>query len=119
MKWILLTVIIVSTVISDVLQSREMKSASGASASAPGLAKVLGLIVARRDLGWAIVCMAISFFAFLALVHTEPLSFAVPASAGSFVLETILAKFVLGEKLAIRRAAGAILVACGILLVAR
>jgi uncharacterized membrane protein len=118
-KWLLLAVIILSTVISDLLQSREMKTVSGPSAEAPGLVKVLGLIASRRDLAFAILCMAISFFAFLALVQTQPLSFAVPASAGSFVLETILAKFVLGEKVAIRRAAGAVLVACGILLVAR
>ncbi len=119
MKWLLLAVIIVTTVVSDVLQSREMRTAGGASATAPSLVKVLGLIASRRDLALAIVCMAISFFAFLALVQTQPLSFAVPASAGSFVLETILAKFVLGEKVAIRRVAGAVLVACGILLVAR
>ena len=44
---------------------------------------------------------------------------AVPASAASFALETVLAKFVLGERLAARRAAGAILVCGGIVLVAR
>ncbi len=42
----------------------------------------------------AILCMAASFFAFLALVQTQPLSFAVPASAATFVLETVLAKIV-------------------------
>jgi drug/metabolite transporter (DMT)-like permease len=118
-KWLLLAVIVVSTVVSDVLQSREMRIAGDGSDVAPGLGRVLRLIASRRYLALAIVCMAISFFAFLALVQTQPLSFAVPASAGSFVLETILAKFVLGEKVAIRRAAGAVLVACGILLVAR
>jgi drug/metabolite transporter (DMT)-like permease len=117
MKWVLLAVIVISTVVSDVLQSREMRTA--ANGPAPGLVKVLGLIAARHNLALAMVCMAISFFAFLALIQTEPLSFAVPASAGSFVMETILAKFVLGEKVAMRRAAGAVLVACGILLVAR
>jgi hypothetical protein len=41
----------------------------------------------------------------MALVQNEPLSFAVPASAGSFVLETVLAKFVLHEEIGMRRAA--------------
>ena len=119
MKWILLAVIIGSTVVSDVLQSREMRMAAKGSPDAPGLGRVLALTVSRGYLALAILCMAVSFFAFLALVQTEPISFAVPASAGSFVLETLLAKFFLGERIAMRRAAGAALVACGIVLVAR
>jgi drug/metabolite transporter (DMT)-like permease len=118
MKWVLLGVIVVTTVVADILQSREMRSA-GDGTTAPGLGKVLALIGSRGALAFAILCMAVSFFAFLALVQTEPISFAVPASAGSFVLETVLAKFVLGERIAMRRAAGALLVACGILFVAR
>jgi drug/metabolite transporter (DMT)-like permease len=119
MRWLLLAIIVVSTVISDLLQSREMKSAAKPSGSAPPLWRVLQLIVSRRDLLLAIGCLTISFFAFLALLQTQPLSFAVPASAGSFILETVLAKFVLGERLTTRRTAGAVLVAAGILLVAR
>ena len=63
--------------------------------------------------------MAISFFAFMALVQVAPLSFAVPASAATFVLETILAKFVLKESVGPRRAAGALLVLSGVVLLAR
>jgi drug/metabolite transporter (DMT)-like permease len=63
--------------------------------------------------------MAVSFFAFMALVQTAPLSFAVPASAATFVLETLLAKLVLKENVGKRRAAGALLVMGGVLLLAR
>lgn len=119
MKWVILSVVVVSAVLGDLLQSAEMKSASRGTTRAPGLAHVLALIVTRWRLGLSIVSMAISFFAFLALVRTEPLSFAVPASAASFALETILAKFVLGERLHTRRMAGAILVCAGIMMVAR
>ncbi len=63
--------------------------------------------------------MAVSFFAFMALVQTAPLSFAVPASAATFVLETVLAKLVLKEDVGKRRAAGALLVMGGVLLLAR
>ena len=119
MKWVLLAVIIVSTVVSDILQSREMRRAGEGSPNAPGVGRVMALVASRGYLILSIVCLAISFFAFLALVQTEPVSFAVPASAGSFVLETLLAKFLLGERVAMRRGAGAVLVAFGILLVAR
>jgi len=118
MRWVLVMIIVVSTVVSDLLQSREMKLAAGGEGAAPGLGRVLALIASRRDLIVSIVCMAISFFAFLALVQTQPLSFAVPASAGSFALETVLAKLVLREQIALRRAAGALLVVAGIVLVA-
>ncbi len=117
MRWIWLSAVVISAVLGDLLQSREMKTEGGAGA--PGMGRVLKLIVTRWSLLASIVCMAVSFFAFLALVRTEPLSFAVPASAASFALETVLAKFVLGEHLAARRAAGAILVCGGIVLVAR
>lgn len=118
MKWVLLAVITIATAVSDVLQSREMRKAGKGNPEAPGLGRVLALIVSRGYLVLSIVCLAVSFFAFLILVQTEPISFAVPASAGSFVLETVLAKFLLGERIAMRRGAGAVLVACGILLVA-
>jgi drug/metabolite transporter (DMT)-like permease len=63
--------------------------------------------------------MAFSFFAFMALVQIAPLSFAVPASAATFILETVLAKFVLQEQVGKRRAAGALLVLGGVVLLAR
>ena len=52
--------------------------------------------------------MAVSFFAFLALVQREALSFAVPASAASFILETILARTLLKEHLDKKRMIGAV-----------
>ena len=119
MKWLLLSVIVVATVLSDLLQSYEMKRSGEQSVNARGLARLLRMIVSRRYLFLAIVCMAVSFFAFMALVQTAPLSFAVPASAATFVLETILAKFVLNEAVGKRRTAGALLVLGGVLLLAK
>ena len=119
MKWFLLLVVILSAVAGDLLQSREMKLAGKRSAMLPGAGRVLGLIFERRWLLLAVVSMAVSFFAFLALVQTEPISFAVPASAGSFVLETLFAGIILKERLSPRRTVGALVVFGGILLVAR
>ena len=119
MKWILLSVIVLATVLGDLLQSYEMKLSGEQRVNARGLARLLVLIVSRRYLFLSIICMAVSFFAFMALVQTAPLSFAVPASAATFVLETVLAKFVLKEQVGRRRAAGALLVLGGVLLLAR
>jgi len=118
MKWILLALVILTTVLGDLLQSREMKLAAEHRGNIPGAGSVVKLIFARRYLFLAIASMGISFFAFLALVQTEPISFAVPASAGSFVVETILAKLLLKEHLSRRKTLGTLAVFGGILLVA-
>jgi len=117
MKWVLVLTMVLATVLSDVLQSYEMKRAGEQSVGARGLAHLLRLMVQRRFLILAVACMAVSFFSFMALVQVEPLSFAVPASAASFVVETVLAKFVLRERIGARRAAGALIVLCGVVLI--
>jgi drug/metabolite transporter (DMT)-like permease len=117
MKWTLVILMVVATVLSDLLQSFEMKRAGEQSVGAQGLMRLLREIARRRFLILAIGCMAVSFFSFMALVQTEPLSFAVPASAASFVLETVLARVVLRERISARRAAGALIVLCGVVLV--
>jgi drug/metabolite transporter (DMT)-like permease len=119
MKWVLLAIIVVATVLGDLLQSYEMKRSGEQAVSAQGLAKLLRMIVSKRYLLLSIAAMAISFFAFMALVQIAPLSFAVPASAATFVLETALAKLVLKEEVGPRRAAGALLVLGGVILLAR
>ena len=75
---------------------------------------LLKMIAQRKFLILAIVCMAFSFFSFMALVQVEPLSFAVPASAASFILETVLAKLVLKENVGLKRAVGALIVLAGV-----
>jgi drug/metabolite transporter (DMT)-like permease len=118
-KWILLAVIVLATVFADLLQSYEMKQHGGQRISARGLAQMLQIIAKRRFLLLSIVFMAISFFAFMALLQRAPLSFAVPASAATFVCETFLAKYLLREAVGKRRAAGALLVLSGVLLLAK
>ena len=119
MRWALLAVIVVATVLGDLLQSHEMKNSGTQRVDARGLGRIARLIFQRSNLALAILCMAVSFFAFMALVQNAPLSFAVPASAATFVLETLLAKFVLKEVIGKRRALGALLVLGGVVLLAR
>lgn len=118
MKWLLVAIIVAATVLGDLLQSYEMKRSGEQSVNARGLGRLLRMVVSRRFLFLAIVCMAISFFAFMALLETAPLSFAVPASAATFVLETALARFVLRERVGKRRTIGALLVLGGVVLLA-
>ena len=119
MKWILLTIVIVTSVLGDLLQSHEMKRHGEIHDFRPaGLGRVLATLARKTNLILAVACMAVSFFAFMALVQVADLSFAVPASAGSLVIETILARLVLKEHVDSRRWIGAALVACGVWLLA-
>jgi drug/metabolite transporter (DMT)-like permease len=117
MKWILVAAMVSATVLSDLMQSYEMKQAGEQSVSARGFARLLRTIARRRLLILGILGNAVSFFTFMALVQTEPLSFVVPASSAGFVLETMLAKFVLHERIGARRTAGALAVLAGVVLV--
>jgi len=119
MTWVLLSVMVLATALSDILQSYEMKRAGAQSVGARGLGRLLRMIVERRYLLLSILCLAFSFFSFMALVQTAPLSFAVPASAASFILETLLAKILLHERIGARRAGGTLLVLAGVLLLGK
>ena len=116
--WALVALIVAGTVAGDVLQSIEMKRHGEIRFRAGGLAGVVADLARRQYLILAIFCMAVSFFAFLRLVAEADLSFAVPASAASFVLETILARFALRERVGPQRWLGAALVAGGVALLA-
>jgi drug/metabolite transporter (DMT)-like permease len=119
MKWVLLIAMVAATVLSDLLQSHEMKLVGEQSVDARGLMRLLKIIAQRRYLILSVACLAVSFFSFMALVQTEPLSLVVPFSAASFILETALAKWSLKERVGGRRAAGAIFVLCGVILLGR
>jgi uncharacterized membrane protein len=102
MKWAYLSGIVWGTVCSDLLQSHGMRQGGR-----------------RWKLPLSIFFMAISFFSFTQLLRIADLSFAVPASAASIAIDTVLAGVILKEKVVFKRWAGAILVAGGVLLLAR
>lgn len=117
--WLYVALIVSATAAADVLQSREMKNHGQISGSGPSaLARTLAALVRRVYLILAVCFMAVSFFAFLKLLEVADLSFAVPATAASYVLETLLARFVLKEQVGRRRWAGTLLVAAGVALLA-
>lgn len=73
----------------------------------------------RNGWFWAgVPLMAISFYSLLLLLSWEPISFVIPASALSYVVGTLGAKYILGEEISVARWAGVILVCAGVALVA-
>jgi drug/metabolite transporter (DMT)-like permease len=119
MKWLLVAVIAAATTISDVLQAAAMKRHGEVMDFRPSALRRLLALLARNKLVVAsVAAMTVSFFAFIVLLSLADLSFAVPATAASYVLETVLAKYLLKEPVTLGRWAGASLVACGVALLA-
>jgi drug/metabolite transporter (DMT)-like permease len=67
---------------------------------------------------WAgVPLMALSFYSLLVLLSWQPVSFVIPASALSYVVGTLGAKYILGEDVSPARWAGVALVCAGVALV--
>jgi drug/metabolite transporter (DMT)-like permease len=119
MAWIYVAVIVVATVASDLLQSWEMKRHGEVTDfGLGGIGRLLRMLLTRLPLIGSIVFLAISFYAFLALLAVADLSFAVPATALSLVVETLLARLLLRERVTLVRWGGTALVALGVALLA-
>jgi len=119
MAWFYVAIIVVSTVLSDLLQSWEMKRHGEVTDfGVSGIGRLLKMLLTKLPLIGSVIFLAISFYAFLALLAVADLSFAVPATALSLVAETILARLVLKEQVTAVRWAGTLLVAAGVALLA-
>jgi drug/metabolite transporter (DMT)-like permease len=118
MKWLLVALIVIPGTIADLLNAMGMKRNGEVHDFRPYAIFRLTASLARNPyVAVGVPAMAVSFFALMALLSIAKLSFAVPATASSYVLETALAKYILREHIGWRRWAGASLVGCGVLLV--
>ena len=119
MRWLLVAIIAATTTISDVLQAAAMKRHGEIHDFRPGaIGRLVAILARNKFIVAAVAAMAVSFFAFMALLSVSDLSFAVPATAVTYVIETILAKYLLKENVGMGRWVGASLVACGVALLA-
>jgi drug/metabolite transporter (DMT)-like permease len=118
MKWLLIGIMVGATTAGEVLQAMGMRRHGEIHDFRPGaIGRALALMARNRFVIGSMVCMAVSFFAFMKLLAIADLSFAVPVSAVTYVLETVLAKYLLKERVNWLRWAGASLVLCGVALV--
>ncbi len=119
MTTLLVALVVIPGTVGDLLNSAGMKKQGEVTDWS-----LSGLVRFCRDClrNWYILAgmpaMAVSFFALMALLSTTELSFAVPVTASSYIVETALAKYLLKEKVDWHRWAGTILVAIGITLLA-
>lgn len=118
MKWLLIGIVVAATTIGEVLQAMGMRHHGEIHDFRPGaMGRALAMMARNRYVIGSVAAMAVSFFAYLGLLTVSDLSFAVPATAVTYVFETALAKYILKEQVTWLRWAGASLVICGVLLV--
>jgi drug/metabolite transporter (DMT)-like permease len=118
MRWALIAIIVAATTVGEILQAMGMRRHGEIRDFRPGaLGRAIGAMARNRFVIGSVAAMAVSFFAYLALLTISELSFAVPATAVTYVLETVLAKYLLKEHVNWLRWAGASLVICGVALV--
>ncbi len=119
MKWALVGAIVLCNACGDLLNTLGMRRHGKVNDFAPGGFLRLVLALSRNPyIAGGIAAMAVSFFALLSLLSVAEVSFAIPATAASFLVETALARFVLKEAVHWQRWLGACVVACGVALLA-
>jgi ceramide glucosyltransferase len=112
---IVLAVLVLTGAAGDLLLSKLMTRVGEVKLSSIGLLARTGLRVVRDATFWiAILLMAISFFALLALFSWAPVSFVVPATALGYIVGTFAARFILHERVNIARWAGVVFVCVGV-----
>lgn len=118
MKWMWVVVCVVSGTFGDLLSAQGMaEHGEIQSFKLHGLARIVRFIFTHKVVIAGIASNAVSFVSMLALLSVAPLSFAVPATALSYIFKTILARPMLGEYVTARRWMGVVLVSIGIILI--
>jgi len=116
-QWRLAALTSVCNTVGDVLNTAGMKREPEVEKlNLHSLIAMLSRIVRNPLVIGGVLSLTAGFFAMMSLLSIANVSFAVPATAISFVLETLLAKYILKEDVGLRRWAAATLVACGVVL---
>jgi len=120
MTWIFVLITVCAGSCGDVLCASGMSQGGAIDDFRPsGIVRAVRYIVTRRRVILGGVCYAAAFFSLLGLLSTAELSIAVPATALSFVLDALAARFILHEHVPRKRWAGVACVCMGVLLVVR
>ena len=116
-QFALLTAVVLAGVAGDLSVTRAMKAVGEISDFRPRSLLATAWRAARQAYLWlGIFWKTVAFFSFIALLTHAALSWVVPATAISFVVETVAAKYILREHINGSRWAGALCICLGVAL---
>ena len=119
--WVAIGLIILASTAGDVLLSYSMKRVGdvGELWQRRGLLAVIGRVLTTPTFPLGVVGMGVAFYSLLFGLSWGNLSLVVPASASlTFVANAVAARVFLHERVGRRRWIAAVLVACGVVLMA-
>ncbi|HKR27642.1 MAG TPA: EamA family transporter [Acidobacteriaceae bacterium] len=117
LKWGLILCTVFVSSCGDILCAKGMSQGGElTNFNALNLLHIVRYIITRRLVILGGLCYAVAFFSLLGLLTVAQLSVAVPATALSFVVDTLGAHFVLKERIPWKRWIGVILVSLGVVL---
>src|SRR5215831_19154296 len=113
----LLTTLILSSSLGDILSARAMRQIGDVHLTISGVVRAVRLGVRNPWLLLGIVCQAIAFASFLGLLSFVDLSYVVPLTAVTYLINTVGSRFFLKERISRERWIGTLLVVFGVVLV--
>ena len=114
-QFALLAAVVLAGAAGDVSVTRAMKTVGEVVSFRPMALLGVAWCAAQNVFLWmGIFWKAVAFFALLALLTQAELSWVVPATAISFVVETVAAKYLLQERISSTRWAGALCICAGV-----
>ena len=117
LKWALILLTVFASSSGDILCATGMSRGGELQySSASGIVRALRYIITRRLVVIGVLCYATAFFSLLGLLSIAQLSAAVPATALSFVVDTLGARFILHEHIPWKRWIGVLCVSAGVVL---
>lgn len=120
--WMLIGAIVIASTSGDILTARAMKSLGDLDEirAHRGIWGAIKMVVTNRILLAGVLFMAIGFFSLLTALSWADVSLVAPASASlTFVTNAVAARLLLHEDVNRRRWISAILVCCGVALLAK
>lgn len=120
LKWALIFCTVFASSGGDILCAKGMSEGRELHDFRPtGLLRTVEYIVTRRLVILGYVCYAVAFISLMGLLSVAPLTVAIPATAFSFVIDTLGASFILHEHVHWKRWLGVICVTAGVILAVR
>jgi drug/metabolite transporter (DMT)-like permease len=118
MTAMMIALVVIGGSVGDVFITKGMKQVGEiATLNLRELLRVAGRALTNRWFLAGLLFMAVSFFAFLAVLSWADLSLVLPATSISFVITTLGAKLYLKEEISAVRWAGIVLVCIGVALI--